>query len=144
MLRKPSLLFACEVSHVCWTVETFSNVVARTKIYWVCIMCWAMVVITLWSQHCRHRVTGEKTRSERVRDICENTPELQRCPVSYKEVSTFWLISAQAGGLPAASVSHPGNWDDGCGYSPQSQLRMHWSLEWTQLRMDSAFLTNSF
>ena len=68
-----------------------------------------MLVITLWSQQYHHHVTGEKTRLERSRDICENTPESQRCPVSYKEVSTFWLILAQAGGLPAASVSHPGD-----------------------------------
>lgn len=53
-----------------------------------------------------HHFTGEKTGLERLCDLWENPPELKRCSVSYREMSTFWLILAQPGGLPVASVSH--------------------------------------
>lgn len=88
-------------------------------------MCRAMLVITPQSQQHYHRFMGEKTRVERFRDICENPPELQRCAVSYREVSTFWLILTQAGGLPATSVSGTGDCEMmGGGYPPRSQLGM--------------------
>ena len=56
------------------------------------------------------------------------------------------LINFSSGSWPACCICQPPweLWDDGCGYSSQSQLRMDFSLEWTQLRMDSALLTNSF
>ena len=69
---------------------------------------------------------------ERFRDICENPPELQSCAVSYKEMSTFWLILAQAGGLPATSVSSTGDCE------MMGVVILHEvSLEWKGIPRDS-------